>query len=234
MGRIRGLSPQITENLGRQIVVGNIGEGESFRLQDIGEWFSVSVTVAREVMLALQNKGLVQGRPRRGITVLPRDSWDLLDADVLKWHDKNLGPIIADLEESRELIEPWAARTAATSGSEADISLCRRAMENLVKATQGGDNADVTKADLAFHRALFKASGNSVIFRIGRVIEPALKRRDELTMNDRKKEDLALLPLHEAIISAIERRDPEGANSAAMRLIRESRIDSAEALRDQK
>ena len=210
---------------------GTIGEGGSFRLQDIEEWFSVSVTVAREVMLALQNKGLVQGRPRRGITVLPRDSWDLLDADVLLWHDEDLGPIIADLEESRELIEPWAARTAAQSGSEADIALCREAMENLAEATGLGDTAGMTTADLAFHRALLKASGNSVILQIGRVIEPVLKRRDELTMHDRKKEDLTFLPLHEEIVAAMERRDPGGASAAALRLIRESGTDSAEALK---
>ena len=231
MGRIRGLSPQIAENLGRQIVAGTIAEGESFRLQDIGESFSVSVTVAREVMLALQNKGLVQGRPRRGITVLPRDSWDLLDADILQWHDNHLGPIIADLEESRELIEPWAARTAAQSGSTAHIELCRQAMDNLVAATELGHTTAVTNADLAFHRALLKASGNSIISQIGRVIEPALKRRDELTMRDRKKEDLTFLPLHEAIIAAIERRDPEGAGVASLRLIRESGTDSAEAFK---
>jgi DNA-binding FadR family transcriptional regulator len=189
------------------------------------------LTVAREVMLALQNKGLVQGRPRRGITVLPRDSWDLLDADVLLWHDEDLGPIIADLEESRELIEPWAARTAAQSGSEADIALCREAMEKLAEATGLGDTAGMTTADLAFHRALLKASGNSVILQIGRVIEPVLKRRDELTMHDRKKEDLTFLPLHEEIVAAMERRDPAGASAAALRLIRESGTDSAEALK---
>jgi len=212
-------------------VAGAIGEGESFRLQDIEEWFSVSVTVAREVMMALQNKGVVQGRPRRGITVLPRDSWDLLDADVLLWHDEDLGPIIADLEEFRELVEPWAARTAAQSGSEADIALCREAMENLAEATRLGGTAGMTTADLAFHRALLKASGNSVILQIGRVIEPVLKRRDELTMHDRKKEDLTFLPLHEEIVAAMERRDPGGASAAALRLIRESGTDSAEALK---
>lgn len=230
MGRIRGLSPDITASLGRQIVSGEIAAGDSFRLQDIGERFGVSLTVAREVMLALQNKGLVLVRPRRGITVLPRDSWDLLDAQVLHWHDRHLGPIIADLEQSREVIEPWAARTAAISGTAERIADCRTAMEDLSVATESGDILEMTKADLAFHSALLRASGNSVIVQIGRVIEPALRRRDELTMHDRKKEDLTFLPMHEAIISAIERREPDEAAAAALRLIAESGTDSAEAL----
>ncbi len=232
MGGIRGLSRQITSDIGHQIVAGELVEGESFRLQDISDKFSVSVTVAREVMLALQNKGLVLVRPRRGIVVLGRDSWDLLDSDVLKWHDKHLGPIIADLEQSREVIEPWAARTAAESGTDEKIALCRQAMDNLVAATESGDTASITLADLAFHSSILRASGNSVIVQIGRVIEPALRRRDELTLHERKKDDLTFLPLHEAIVSAMEKRDPEGASIAALRLISESGTNSAEAFQE--
>jgi len=230
MTKTRGLSPEIAADIGRRIIQGEMREGESFRLQDIEKSFSVSVTVARQVMLGLQSKGLVEGRPRRGITVLSRESWDLLDADVLSWHDQHLGSIIADLEESRLLIEPWAARSAAASGSARDISRCRDAMRMLEEATEGGDVDSMTTADLKFHRALLQASGNSVIARIARVIEPALKRRDELTMHERKREDLNFLPLHEAIIGAIEARDPDAAEFAARKLLAESGTDSAQAL----
>ena len=228
--KYRGLSPEIAASLGRKIISGHYQEGDSFRLQDIEQWYSVSVTVAREVMLGLQSKGLVEARPRRGITVLSRESWDLLDADVLLWHEGNLGPIIADLEESRLLIEPWAARTAAISGAELDIKRCREAMNKLAEAAETGDVDLMTRADLNFHRILLEASGNSIVSRIARVIEPALRRRDELTMHDKKKEDLNFLPLHEAIISSIEAKDPDAAEAAAIKLIRESGTDSAQAL----
>jgi len=90
----------------------------------------------------------------------------------------------------------------------------------------------MTLADLAFHSSILRASGNSVIVQIGRVIEPALRRRDELTLHERKKDDLTFLPLHEAIVSAMEKRDPEGASIAALRLISESGTDSAEAFQE--
>jgi len=231
MARIRGLSTGITAELGHQIVSGELAEGDSFRLQDISSKFGVSVTVARETMLALQNKGLVLVRPRRGITVLARDSWDLLDNDVLRWHDHHVGPIVADLEQAREVMEPWAARTAAESGSLENIARCREAMDNLTAATNSGDTDGMTAADLAFHRSILRASGNSVIAQIGRVIEPALKRRDELTLNERKKDDRAFLPLHEDLVAAIEQRQPEKAHRAALRLIRESGTDSAQAFK---
>lgn len=232
MARSRGMSPQIAGDLGRKIISGELPEESSFRLQDVEAWYSVSVTVAREVMHALQNKGLVQARPRRGITVLGREYWDLLDADVLQWHENHLGPIIADLEESRLLIEPWAARTAASVGSLENVRRLRQAMQELTTATDSGDLSDMTRADLNFHRVLLEASGNSILSRIGRVIEPALKRRDELTMHEKKTDDLNFLPLHEAIIRAIEMKDPAAAHRAAIRLITESGTDSAQALAD--
>lgn len=228
--RSRGMSPRIAEDLAKKIISGELPEESSFRLQDVEAWYSVSVTVAREVMHTLQNKGLVQARPRRGITVLGREYWDLLDADVLQWHESHLGPIIADLEESRLLIEPWAARTAASVGSLESVGRLREAMQELATAADSGDVSAMTRADLNFHRILFEASGNSILSRIARVIEPALKRRDELTMHEKKREDLNFLPLHEAVIAAIEMRDPAAAHSAAVRLITESGTDSAQAL----
>lgn len=230
MVRSRGMSPEIAGDLGRKIISGELAEESSFRLQDVEAWYSVSVTVAREVMHALQNKGLVQARPRRGITVLGRESWDLLDSDVLQWHESHLGPIIADLEESRLLIEPWAARTAASVGSIENVQRLREAMDGLTTAANSGDVEAMTRADLNFHRVLLEASGNSILSRIARVIEPALKRRDELTMHEKKREDLNFLPLHEAIIGAIEAKDPAAAHVAAIRLISESGTDSAQAL----
>lgn len=230
MARTRGLSPEIAGNLGRKIISGEFPEDSTFRLQDVEGWYGVSVTVAREVMHALQSKGLVEARPRRGITVLGRDSWDLLDADVLQWHENHLGHIIADLEESRLLIEPWAARTAAIAGSSGDIQRLREAMTALTVAADSADVAAMTRADLDFHRVLLEASGNSIVSRIARVIEPALRRRDELTLHDKKREDLTFLPLHEGIVAAIERREPEAAEVAATLLITESGSDSSQVL----
>jgi DNA-binding FadR family transcriptional regulator len=216
--------------MGRKIISGELPEDSTFRLHDVEVWYGVSVTVAREVMHALQSKGLVEARPRRGITVLGRDSWDLLDADVLQWHENHLGHIIADLEESRLLIEPWAARTAAKVGHSGDIERLREAMGALTVAAESGEVDAMTRADLAFHRVLLEASGNSIVSRIARVIEPALRRRDELTLHDKKREDLTFLPLHEGIVSAIEQQKPDAAEAAAIRLIFESGSDSAQVL----
>ncbi len=230
MVKPRGLSPEIAGDLGRKIISGVMPEGHSFRLQDVQTQYLVSVTVAREVMQALQNRGLVEARPRRGITVLGRDEWDLLDSDVLQWHENHLGTIIADLEEARLLIEPWAAKLGASVGTRANVGRLREAMDKLSAATDSGNISAITSADLNFHRVLLEASGNSIVSRIARVIEPALQRRDELTMHDRKRRDRTFLALHEAIVSSIERKDSAAAQSAAIRLITASSSDSSQAL----
>lgn len=225
----RGLSADISQRLGTRIVSGDFHAGDSFRLQDVEEEFGVSVTVAREVMHTLQSKGLVEARPRRGISVLERDHWNLLDTDVLNWHRSHLGPIIADLEEARRVIEPWAARAAAESGSVDDVAELRAVMEDFRRAAQGGDPSVITAADLEFHRKLLETSGNSVFAQIGRVIEPVLRRRDEITMTEDRIVNLDFIPRHEAIVDAIEARDPEAAERAAIDLITVSGEDSKTA-----
>lgn len=227
----QALASIISQQLGTRIVAGGLSAGDSFRLHDIQEEFGVSVTVAREVMLNLASKGLVEARPRRGISVRERKFWDLLDADVLTWHTSHLGPIISDLEAARQLIEPWAARIAAREHDPSTAAMMRKAMSQLESAARDGSRKAVTEADLEFHRRLLEASGNAVISRIARVIEPALRRRDELTMHDEHITDLGFLPLHEAIVVAIERGDEAAAEHAANRLIESSSIDSTEALR---
>jgi GntR family galactonate operon transcriptional repressor len=225
----RGLSADISQRLGTRIVSGEFQAGDSFRLQDVEEEFGVSVTVAREVMHTLQSKGLVEARPRRGISVLERDNWNLLDTDVLDWHRSHLGPIIADLEEARRVIEPWAARAAAESGTREDIAELRAVMEEFRRAAAGGDPSVITAADLEFHRKLLETSGNSVFAQIARVIEPVLRRRDEITMTEDRIVNLDFIPRHDAIVVAIEARDPDAAEQAALDLITVSGQDSKTA-----
>jgi len=212
-----------------RIVQGEIPPGSGFRLQDVQEEFNVSVTVARESVLALQGKGLVEVRPRRGVTALPRREWNLLDLDVLRWHADDIGAVIADLEQARRLIEPWAAVAAATTADPGAQVRCREAMNALSEAAERGDVDAVTEADVAFHQALLDASGNAVIASIGQLIQPALRHRDRLTLPSSETGSRAFLPLHEAIVTAIEAADPKAARDAAERLIQASESDSARA-----
>lgn len=222
----RGIPAKLVDVIGQRIISGEWIGGSTFRIQDVQDEFRVSATVAREVVLALQSKGLVESRPKRGVTVLDRSSWNLLDPDVLTWDVAGRGRVIADLEQARLLIEPWAAAEAAGMGDEKAVARCRFAMTKMIKAAAIGDVAAITAADLEFHRALLAASGNAVIARIGLVIEPVLRRRDELTISSSSPVSSGFLVLHENVIAAIEAGDREWAESASRVLIHTSASDS--------
>jgi len=68
----RGIPARLVDVVGQRIVSGGWPSASSFRIQDLQDEFQVSVTVAREVVLALQSKGLVESRPKRGVTILER------------------------------------------------------------------------------------------------------------------------------------------------------------------
>lgn len=222
----RGIPAKLVDVIGQRIISGEWSSGSTFRIIDVQEEFSVSATVAREVVLALQSKGLVESRPKRGVTVLERSAWNLLDPDVLSWDVTGRGRVIADLEQARLLIEPWAAAEAADVGDTMAIVRCRTAMTAMVEAAAAGDVAAITAADLEFHRALLAASGNAVIARVGLVIEPVLRRRDELTISSVSSVSSGFLALHENVIAAVERGDRTAAESASRILVQTSASDS--------
>lgn len=78
----------ILDTLGTEIVSGIIPEGDTFTLNDLSTRFKISRTVAREVMRALEQLGLVLSSRRVGIKVLPASQWDVFDQAVIGWRWK--------------------------------------------------------------------------------------------------------------------------------------------------
>ena len=106
----------VVDQLGADIVRGDLAEGERFRLGDVEKRFGISRTVAREAMRALEHLGMVSSGRRVGITVLPMDRWAVYDPAIIGWrlnNDKARGQQVARLNELRLGIEPVAARLAA-------------------------------------------------------------------------------------------------------------------------
>src|SRR5690349_1633896 len=79
------------------ILEGRLSPGERLRAEAVAERLGTSRTPVREALLMLEREGLVVVEPHRGAIVRAFDAADLLD-----------------LYEVRELIEPHAARRAAT------------------------------------------------------------------------------------------------------------------------
>ena len=78
----RNLHGRIVHTLGRRILRGEINPGDAL---EAGSVMAASRTALREAIRVLAAKGLVVARPKIGTRVTPRESWNLLDPDVMAW-----------------------------------------------------------------------------------------------------------------------------------------------------
>ncbi len=114
----------------------------------------VSRSVLRESIKVLASKGLLEVRPKIGITVRPRSDWNLLDPELLVWQFEARmdDQLLRHLVEVRLIVEPAAAGLAAARATSEEIALlrdCYRKMEESVD-----DRDAYNAADLRFHVAV--------------------------------------------------------------------------------
>ncbi|MEV4359530.1 GntR family transcriptional regulator [Nonomuraea sp. NPDC049625] len=81
----RGVHGHTVTELGMRIVSGVLPQGAVLDLSSLGAELDLSMTALREALKVLTAKGLLEARQHRGTVVLPRERWNLLDADVIRW-----------------------------------------------------------------------------------------------------------------------------------------------------
>jgi DNA-binding FadR family transcriptional regulator len=187
--------------------------------------------VTREAVKMLTAKGLLTARPRKGTSVQPQSHWNLFDPDVLRWllERKFSLELLRQFTELRIAIEPAAAALAALAADEEGIAAIEQGYDRMAAAERGED--DTLEADIAFHLAILQVSANPFYIQFRDVVETAL--RTSIRFTNRIKGRSASLPQHRAVLTAIARRDAEGANAAMTELIADvmTLIDEAEAKR---
>lgn len=225
----RNLTQQMTESLGVRIVKGELKEDDVITAGALQEEYGVSRTVVREAFQILQSKGLIQSRTKIGTIILGRQSWNLLDADVISWY-RNAGAgaqLVGKLEEVRQSYEPWAARIASQRRTEDDVRDLRAAYELMVSSTteKGPDSSASVSADLAFHQAILEATHNEILVRLGLLVQPVLQIRNEMTLHHDTNTDF--LDDHRAVLEAIENEQSDSAEQAMRGLLDRSVQDTA-------
>jgi len=73
------------DHLGKVIVTGGYDDRPFPTEAELSIQHGVSRSVTREAVKMLTAKGLLSARPRQGTIVQPRSSWNLFDADILRW-----------------------------------------------------------------------------------------------------------------------------------------------------
>lgn len=110
--------------------------------EDIARRLAVSRQPVLQALRLLKQQGLVFDAPGRGVQVAPLDA-----------------ALILQVYQVRSTLDALAARLAATRRARIDPMLLERGR----KAARGRDLQAMIEADIAFHRAIYAASGNPLI-----------------------------------------------------------------------
>lgn len=211
---------QVARALGIEILAGTYPPGTKLPAEaDMLNRFGISRTVLREAFKTLTAKGLIVAKTRVGTTVLDSAHWNFFDADILEWKVSQGFDLafVRDLADIRRAIEAAGAQAAAARRTSEDIAEMRRCLDSMNAAT---DNASAfAVADLEFHKAVGRASGNVLIRSLSAVIETALLASFRMSSPVREADEhAASVEGHRRIVDAIEAGDGEAA-AEAMRAI---------------
>ncbi|MCA0187221.1 MAG: GntR family transcriptional regulator [Proteobacteria bacterium] len=196
----------LVEELHRRIVTHNLPPGARMREQALAKDFGVSRAQIREVLAALEERGLVEREPNRGAFVRRPTAQELLH-----------------VFELREVLEGLSARLATQQASPESwqdlVDLFGAPTEALVEA---GDVAGYLRNLELMRKRMLDAAGNPVLSRmLGPLYDQTfmIMRRLLLT-TDRARE--ALLE-HRAILEAMRRGDATEAERLKRLQIRSAR-----------
>lgn len=222
---------QVLHRLGKDICTARYRPGQVLPSeQELCERFGFSRIVIREAIKSLAAKGLLEVRRRIGTLVLEQSRWNLFDPDVIVWRAESIAadPTMArDLAELRRVIEPAAVRLAALRASDDARKSLRAAYMAMERAVAGKGN--YVKADLAFHATILAACGNQYLQQMQEAMSAILQASFRI-ISEKPGGPAFSLPMHEAVCLAIERRDADAAERAALVLIDQADADLADRL----
>jgi DNA-binding FadR family transcriptional regulator len=217
----RGLHAQVLAAIGEDIVDGRFAVGSVLNQDDLLARFSVSRSVLREALRVLQSLGMVEPRQRVGTQVLPRQSWNFMDPQLISWrgHGSEYFAQQRELIELRLGIEPVAARLCAERATVEDRADISAAAAEMALANDRGDERGFLQADITFHSLILQASGNAVIGHFSGTVEALLRTRTREARGAITEYTPSSAHRHNELAAAIERRDADAAHSWSFALL---------------
>ena len=215
----QNLSEQVVHQIGLSIMRNDFKPGDTLSSEpELGLQFNVSRPVTREALKILSAKGLIESRPKTGTRVRPRAEWNILDPEVIGWLYE-VGPDRSFLDalcEVRLMFEPMAARLAAARATDDEV----KTIEEYYRRMQEGVNSPETyiPADLAFHAAICAAAHNEMLQKITATLAPSLQVSRVVTSR-LPGANLAAMPVHQAVMEAIGKRDEQEAEESMHKLV---------------
>lgn len=201
----------VAEELVRDLANGAYAIGDRLPTErQISEDLVVSRSLVRDAMIMLEVQGLVDVRKGSGTYVVRLPAGDAPEAAL----EQDIGPF--ELLQGRQLLESNIAAFAATMATKADIVQMRETLKREREELQSGTCNYV--ADEEFHRLVAQASQNSVLTESVEHLW-TLRKRSRMweQLHQRifdKGYQVKWLDDHQAILSALQCRDPQLARQA--------------------
>ncbi len=202
---------------------------------DLCKQLGVSRSILREAVKVLEDKGMVQVRPRSGTRARPRSEWNLLDPDILAWQS-NLRPdprFLLDLCEVRLAIEPTAAGFAASRATAEELIAIRQCLGMRLQVVAAENLNAAVEADLCYHTAVIAASHNPLFRQLNATIREPF--RVALSYTLLLPASVALeLEEYRKLTEAIEERNPLAARRSAEEVVGFAMLAVEQVIREQK
>jgi DNA-binding FadR family transcriptional regulator len=167
--------------------------------------------------------GLVASRRRIGITIQPRDRWNVFDPRIIRWRldEGDRAAQLPSLSELRRGFEPAAAALAAERADADQCRLLATAVSDMVLHGRAGELEPYLTADKLLHRTLLEVSRNKMFRALAGVVMEVLAGRThhEMMPDSPNPEAIAL---HDEVARAVRVGDPVAAERAMLAIIDEA------------
>lgn len=215
LGPIVVARPQdvLAEHLRDRILKRDIPEGESLPPErDLVAQTGLTRSAVREALRMLAAEGLIQTRPgRSGGSVVTLPSHESV-ASAIHRFVKGRRISLRSLQETRELLEPILARLAAERRTETQLQGLQELHNELVACA---DNfRDFTLANLKWHSAVARASGNELLSTLLYSISHGVQLASMAEEYDTQETRDQVIKVHFRVTEAIASRQPELAERA--------------------
>ncbi|MFC7328958.1 FadR/GntR family transcriptional regulator [Marinactinospora rubrisoli] len=210
------LSDEIAEDLLTAIIDGRYSAGSALPAEgELAEKYAVSRLTVREAITALRVQSVVRIQRGRGTYVNPPDQWTALEPMIraAATTPRTSAAISDRLIEARRLIETGAAQLAAERRTDDDLEQLATLIEDMRAADAAADVELFVQADIAFHDAVMRATGNAFV--------PLLFEPFGRLLVEARRETSAVAQIrahaighHAAILDALRSGDPERARAA--------------------
>ncbi|WP_116828900.1 FadR/GntR family transcriptional regulator [Pseudomonas syringae] len=210
--RQHSLATDLVTELSQRILLGKIAPGQKLPSENqIVREHGVSRTVVREAISKLQASGLVVTHHGIGTFVLERS-----DQTGLRLKVETVSRV-RDIIELRIGLETQAVALAAVRRTDEQLAAMRQALDDYQDLLANDDSC--VEADKRFHMLIAEATGNPYFLEIMQHLGSAVIPRSRIASSERAGNNLAhqgyLANLeHEALLSAIRRKDPDAARAA--------------------